>query len=204
MHFGGNRQAVLQGRGVGLVGLGQEFGDLSVEGAQGFFGVAVAHGGVFARVGQNLRAVDGHRNLPDFQHAAQCGQFQDLREGAGEQRAVLAAESAKRVVIGVRVGAEQAHRDIFVTGALDLAARKHAGRVTVDEQTEQHPRRILLAAGAAFIDRRRARVDRLHRIDHKMHQVICLHPVPQVGRQQERSVSVEIHVACHINIHSND
>ena len=50
LHFGGNRQAVLQGRRVGLVGLDQQLGDFQIEGVQGFLGVAVAHGGVFARV----------------------------------------------------------------------------------------------------------------------------------------------------------
>jgi hypothetical protein len=203
LHFGGNRQAVLQGRGVGLVGFGQQLGDLQIERAQRFLGVTVAHGGVFARVGQDLRAVDGDRDLTDLQHAAPRGQFQDLLEGLGQQRTVLAPESAERVVIGVGVSAEQTHRDVFVTRALDLTARKHPRRVTVDEQRQQHPGRILLAAGAALVDRRRARVDQLDRIDHKMHQVIRRHPVPQVGRQQQRRVSVNIHVSSHIQLLSN-
>ena len=65
-------------------------------------------------------------------------------------------------MIGVRVRAEQAHREVFVTRALDLAARKHARRVAVDEQREQQPGRILLVAGvarAARFDRRHAGVD---------------------------------------------
>ncbi len=38
LHFGGNRQAVWQGRRVGLVGLGQQLGDFQIEGVQGFLG----------------------------------------------------------------------------------------------------------------------------------------------------------------------
>ena len=121
LHFGGNRQAILQGRRVGLVGLGQPLGDFQIEGVQGLLGVAVAHGGVFARVGQNLRAVDGHGDLADLQHPAARGQFEDLLKGLGQQRTVFAAKRAERVVIGVRVRAEQAHRNVFVTRALNLA-----------------------------------------------------------------------------------
>ena len=101
-------------------------------------------------------------------------------------------------MIGVRVRAEQAHRDVFVTRTLDLAARKHARRVAVDEQREQHPGRILLAAGAARVDRRRAGVDQLDRIDLKMHQVIRRHPVPQVGRQEQRGNSLYVNVSIYI------
>jgi hypothetical protein len=73
----------------------------------------------------------------------------------------------------------------------------------VDEQREQHPGRILLAAGAARVDRRRAGIDQLDRIDHKMHQVIRRPPVPQVGRQEQRRVSVYVYVSGHIQLLSN-
>ncbi len=137
---------------------------------------------MFARFGQNLRAVDGDRDLADLQHATPRGQFQDLLEGVGQQRTVFASKGAERVVIGVRVRAQQAHRDAFVTRALDLAARKHPGRVNVAEQRERHPGRILLAAGAALVDRCRARVDQPDRSDRKMHQVIRRHPLAQIRR----------------------
>ena len=203
LDFGGDGAAVLQGRRVSLVGLGQQLGDLEVEGAQGFFGVAVADGGVLARVGEDFGAVDGHGDVPDLEHAAAGGQLEDLREGVREERAVVAPERAERVVIGVGVGAQEAHRDVFVGGALDLAAGERARGVAVDEQPEQHRRRILFAAGAAGVDRGRARVDGLHRIDHEMHKVIRRHPVAQVGRQEQRGVAVDIHVAGHIRMRSN-
>ncbi len=110
--------------------------------------MTVAHGGRFVRVGQDLRAVDGRGDLADWPHAAARGPFQNLFEGLGQQRTVFAAEGAGRVVVGVRVRATQAHRDVFGSRVLDRAARKHARLVIGDEQREQHPGRVLLPAGA--------------------------------------------------------
>jgi hypothetical protein len=36
-----------------------------------------------------------------------------------------------------------------------------------------------------------------------MHQVIRRHPVPQVGRQEQRRVSVYVYVSGHIQLDSN-
>lgn len=69
MHFGGIRQAVPQGRGVGRFGHGQQPSDFQIEGVQGLPAVTVAHGGVPARVGRKLRAVDRRGDLPDLQRA---------------------------------------------------------------------------------------------------------------------------------------
>ena len=80
---------------------------------------------------EDLRVVDGHRDVAHPQLFAARGQFEDLREDIGEQRTVLPAERAAGVVVGVRVGVEVAHRH-FVEGALlDAAAGEGAGGVAV-------------------------------------------------------------------------
>jgi len=77
---------------------------------------------VLARVGQDLRAVDRDGDPADMEHAAAGGQLQDLGERLLQERSVLAPEGAEHVVVRMRVGAEQAHRDILVGRALDLPA----------------------------------------------------------------------------------
>src|ERR1017187_8320517 len=96
--------------------------------------VAVPHRRVLARVGQHLRAVDGHRDPADFEHAAARRQLDDLRETLREQLPVAPPKLANRVVIGMGVTAQVSHWHMVVAVALDLAAGKRPGRVAVDEQ----------------------------------------------------------------------
>jgi len=146
---------------------------------------------VAAGAGEHLRAVEGDGDLPDLEHPAAHRQFEHLREAAGDQRPVLPAERANRVVIGVGVAAEQPHGHVLKTGRLDPPAPKHPGGVAVDQQREHHPRRILRTAAALLVDARRAHVELLDGIENERHQMIRRHPLPQIGRQQHRGVSVD-------------
>jgi len=71
----------------------------------------------------------------------------------------------------MRVGAQQPHRHVLMGAALDLPTRKHAGGVAVNQQRQQYRRRILGTAGAPGVDPTRSRVDRIHRVDHEVHQM---------------------------------
>ena len=105
--LGGDAQPVLQRRGVGLLGLGQELLHLGFEQGDRFAGARAAHGAVFAGVGEDLGAVGGDGELAELEHLELLGQLQHLDETLVEQRLVLAAEGAARVVIRMRVGGEQ-------------------------------------------------------------------------------------------------
>ncbi len=55
-----------------------------------------------------------------FEHAAARRQLEHLREARAQERAVLPAKGAERVVIGMGVRAQQPHRHVFIGRALDL------------------------------------------------------------------------------------
>ena len=92
LDFLGDREAVLERRGIGLLGFGQEFLNFEVEFLELLLGVAVADGGVFAGVGEDFGAIDG--DLADFEDSAAGDHFQNLREGALEEVAFFLPEGA--------------------------------------------------------------------------------------------------------------
>jgi hypothetical protein len=145
---------------------------------------------VFAGVGEDLGAVDGLGDLSHLQHPHLSGHCEHLLEAALQQRAVGPAEGADAVVIGVAVRAEQAHGDVFVGGAFDLATAEGARRVGINEQAQHQRGRILRAAGAAFVDPRLADIEQVDGAHDEMHQVPLRHPVPKVRGHQQRSVVV--------------
>jgi len=199
----GDAQSVLQGRGVGLLGFGHKFGDLQIELPQLFFRVTMTDSRVFAGIGQDFGAVNGYGHFADIKHSTIGCQFEYLCKCSSEQCAVSATERAQRVMIGMRVRTKQAHRHVFIGRTFDLSTGKNSRRIAVNQQCQQHGRRILLAPGPSIVDRRRSRVHRVHRVDHKMNQVIRLHPVSQIRRQQQWRVPIYVYESCHILLNSN-
>jgi len=118
------------------------------------------------------------------------GQLQDFDKTLGEEGLILAAEGAEGVVVGMGIGGEQAHRHAVVSALLDAAAAEGAGGVTVEEQAQEHVRRILFAAGAAGVDLDLAQVRGVHGIANEVDQVIGGHPLAQMGREEQRGVTV--------------
>lgn len=78
------------------------------------------------------------------------------------------------------IASEEADAEVFVSDFPDFVARKWAGDVAVNEQTEHHGGRVLYAAGAAVVDFRGAEIEQLRGIQHEMQDVISRHPVPQI------------------------
>ena len=74
----------------------KQLGDLLAGEFHMLHGVAVAHGTVFAGVGQYFCAVDGDGDVADLQNAGTDGEFEHLVEGGGEEVFVFAAELADR------------------------------------------------------------------------------------------------------------
>ena len=143
----------------------------------------ITHRRVFAGVGQHLGAVHTDRDLPDFQHLQLPRHLQHFDKQFAQQRLVLPSEGADRVVIGMGIGRDEPHRHIVVGRLFDPPRAEGAGRVAVDQQTDQHARRILRIPRAPDVDLDLAKVHRLHGIHNKMRQVIGWHPVLEVGRQ---------------------
>jgi hypothetical protein len=122
----------------------------------------------------------------------QRAHLDELGKAAREQVAMRTAERAQRVVIGVRLRAQEPHRDVLVSGPLNLPAGEDAGGITIDEQPEHHARRIVRIAGAAFIDARALQVQLAERIHDEMRQMIGGHPIAPIGRQEQRRVVLDV------------
>lgn len=112
-------------------------------------------------------------------------------KAAFEQGPVFPAEAADAIVVGMLVGAEEAHRHMLVGEPLDAPAAEGARRIAKDEQPEHHPRRILRAARPPPIDPRRAQVQHGDGVEDEMDQVIGRHPIPQIRRQEQWSIVID-------------
>ncbi len=73
---------------------------------------------------------------PAWRAVGGLGLGEHLLEAALQQRAVGPAEGADAVVILVPVRAEQAHGDVLLGGAFDLATAEGARRVGINPETE--------------------------------------------------------------------
>ena len=67
LDFLGDGEAVLERGAVGILGFLEELGDLLFGELHLFDGVAVAHGTVFAGVGEDLGAVDGDGDVAELE-----------------------------------------------------------------------------------------------------------------------------------------
>ena len=154
--------------------------------------MAVAHGAVLAGVGEDLRAIEREGHLPDPQHPEARRTLQHLVKAARQQLVVLATESADRLVIGMMICAEQPYGHLLVGVLLDAPTAEGARGVAIDEQPQHQRRGKLLAAAAAVIDARHAQIQQPDRIHDEVDEMILRHPIPQIGRQQKRSVVVDV------------
>ena len=96
------------------------------------------------------------------------------------------------VLIWMVVAAKIPHRNIPVGGPLDFARGEQAIGVTVDQQRKHHMRRKLGVTRASMIDFEQIHWESIDRFNHKMNQVIFLHPISQIRWQKHRSVAVYI------------
>jgi len=74
---------------------------------------------MFTGIGQHFGPVHCHGDLPKPQHFELLGQLQHLHEALGQERLILTAEAANRVVVRVRVGSEQPHGHTVMGALLD-------------------------------------------------------------------------------------
>ena len=152
----------------------------------------MADGRVSTGVGQHLGPVDGHGDASHFEHPAARAQLDDPRETARQQFAIFPAEGANRVVIGMGVGAEQAHGHEIMGRRLDLPAGKDPRGVAVNEQPEQDGWRVLGVAGAALVDPHAAQVEFADGIYDEVDKMTRRRLLPEVRREQEWRVVVDM------------
>jgi hypothetical protein len=130
-------------------------------------------------------------DVADPQDLRQDRAVEDAPEGCFQQFLVLAPELADRIVVGMGVGAEIAHGHVLVGKGFNAPAGEGAGGIAVEQQTEHHAGRILRAAGAAVVGPGGGQVEQAHRVHDEVDDVIRRHPVPQVGREQQRGGVVD-------------
>ena len=145
-----------------------------------------AGGSLVAGVGEDFSAVDG--DGAELEQLEFAGQLEGFEEAFGEERAVLPAKGAEGVVVGIGVGAEEAHGDILPGGALDAAGDEEAGGIAINEQAEHHGGRVLGVAGAAAVDLDVVEGKGGDGVDHEMGKVVIGHLVTEIRGQQQRHV----------------
>ena len=104
------------------IGLLEQLFDLLLKKRQQLFNPFAAHALVLARVGFKFRPVDAHR--AHLQHTYLPGHRQHLDEALLEYLPIARSKTRDRIVIGMRVSSQVAHRHIPISGRLDLAARE--------------------------------------------------------------------------------
>ena len=171
-------------------GLGEQCVHVEAELRAQFARALVGDVFVFAGAGADVGAVEAH--AAELEQAQFARQLEHIDEGGGHGLEVVAAEGADGVVIGMGVGAEVAHGQVAVGGALDAAAAEDAVGVAVDEQGEHHRRRELRVAATAVVDREGAQRQPLDGLDDEVDQVILGDPVAQVGREKQGGLTVDV------------
>ena len=93
----------------------------------------------------------------------------------------------------MRVSCQITHGKMLISRPLDLPRTEQPIGITIDEQPQHHARRILFAAGSALVELGRTHIQQRQRIHQKMHKVIPANPFPQIHRQQQWCVPINIH-----------
>jgi hypothetical protein len=148
---------------------------------------------VLAGIGKDFGSVDGHG--AHFEELHLAGQQEDLDEGLLDERAVLAAEGAEGVVVGMGVGADVAHGHVLPCGVLNAAGTEDAGGVAVNQHTEHHLRRILGVASPAVVDAALVELEGGDRIYDEVGEVVIRDPVLDALGKQHRCLTVDILIA---------
>jgi len=175
---------------IGLFGLAQQLFDLEIELGFRGFQLVLVEGAPFGCLRVQFRPIQadrahlGHLELP--------GRAEDMRKGVVQQGSVFAAKFADRVVVGVMVGRQVAHREVLVGQRFDLARAEGAGGVAVDEHGQHHRGRILRAAAVAFVDARPRAVELGQGLEDEVSQIILRQPIAQVRRQEHRRRPVDV------------
>src|SRR5450759_1260827 len=88
------------------------------------------------------------------------------------------------------VGRDKTERHRVIRRPLQLAARKHARRITVNKNAQQHSRMIRRRSRAAITAAHRAKVEPLDHIHNETRQMLLWKPLVHGWRKQKSSLSI--------------
>ena len=128
-----------------------------------------------AGVGVDLRAVQ--RDRAHLQNAHLARQQQDLNEQRLDLCQKPPPERRDRVVVRMIVGGNEAERHAVIGRPLELAARKNARRIPVDQKSEQHRGMIRCRTGAPISPTHRPKVEAVDHLDDKTRQMPLRQPL---------------------------
>ena len=173
----------------------QQFGHFGLQLAFDLGGMFIGQRAVPAGIGVDLGAIQRHRAKLEQAHLA--GQFQHPHE---QRFDVLEKAPTKRrngVVVGMIVRRNEAERHRIIGRPLQLAARKHAGRIAINQQPQQQGRMITGRPGAAIAPHHRRKVQPVDHLDNKPRQMPLGKPVIERGRKQKSRVAVKLAEIAH-------
>jgi len=186
--FVGNRHAIGNVRRVRRLGFGHQLGDFRLQLRLDLARVFIRQRAVPASVGVDFRAVEPDR--PDFQHAHLARQQQNLNEQPLDLLEKSSPERRNRVMVGMIVGRNEAERHRVIGCPLQLAARKHARRITVNQNAQKHSRMIRRRSRAAITAAHRPKVEPLDHLHHEASQMLLRQPLLNRWRQQEPGLPI--------------
>jgi len=187
--FVGDRHAVGNIRLVRRLGLGHEIGDLGLQLLRDPARILVGKRAVPAGVGVDLRAVQPDR--AHLQNAHLARQLKDLDEQLLDLLQEPPPKRGDRVGVGMIVRRDEPKRHRIVGRPLDLPAREHPGRVTVNQQAQQHPGMIRSRTRASISPAHPAKVETVDHFDDEPRQVFLRKPFVDRGRRQEPRLAID-------------
>ena len=187
--FVGNRHAIGNVRRVRRLGFGHEIGDFRLQLRLDLARMFIGKRAVPAGVGVDFRAVEPDR--PHFQHAHLASQQQHLNEQPLDLLEKPPPERRDRVVVGMIVGRDKTERHRVIGRPLQLAARKHACRITINQNAQQHSRMIRRRAGAAITAAHRAKVEPVDHLHNEASQMPLRQPLVNRRRQQKPGLPID-------------
>ncbi len=195
--FVGNRHAVGDIRLVRRLGLGQQIGDLGLQLRLDLARALVGKRAVPARVGVDLRPVQSDR--AHLQHAHLARQLKNLDEQLLDLLQEPPPKRGDRVVVGMVVRRDEPERHRVVSRPLQLAARKYARRVTVNQQTQQHPGMIRSRTRASVNPAHPPQVETVDHFHDKPSQVPLRKPLVNRRRKQITRLPIDRPKIAHQN-----
>ena len=118
-----------------------------------------------AGIGVDLRPVKRH--CAHLQHAHLTRQQQHLHKQVFDLLHKAPSERGDRVVIGMLVGRDKAHSHRIVRRPFQLTARKHPGRVAINQDAQQHRRMVRRRTRTTIVARHRSQVQTFDHLHHK-------------------------------------
>lgn len=186
--FVGNRHPIGDVRRVRRLGFGHETGDFGLQLRLDLACMFIGKRAVPARVGMNFRTVEPDRT--HLQHAHLACEQQHLNEQPLDLLEKAPPERRDCVVVGMIVGGNETKRHRVIRRPLQLAARKYARRITINQNAQQHSRMIRRRAGAAITAAHRAKVEPVDHLHNEASQMLLWQPLVNRRWQQEPGLPI--------------